>query len=152
MEPTSVDQLTVLRGHSWSSGLHYYDFLQSIRFGRDGWGILTQGDGQAIKIQAKFRYSLPSPSRLSLEFFDTPAFYDPEEIGFARTEENAFREPEFELIAGPHEADCQTMGGMVKRSFPWLLRFHCEPFPIGDEPNETRLEYYGRPLRANEQA
>ena len=38
----------------------------------------------------------------------------------------------------------------MKHSFPWLLRFHSEPFPVGYEPNETLLEYYGRPLRSDQ--
>ena len=133
-------------------GFGYYDFLQSIRFGRDGWGELQQGDGQAMKIQAKFRYAMPASGRLDLEFFDTPDCYDPRGAGFTRTDENAHRELAFELILEPQQADCQTMAGMVKDSFPWLLRFHSEPFPVGDEPNETLLEYYGRPLRSDELA
>jgi hypothetical protein len=152
MQLTSSDQLKVFCGHAWLADLHDYDFVQLIRFGQDGWGELQQGDGQAMKIQAKFRYSMPSPGRLDLEFFDTPAFYNPVELGFTRTDENAYRKLVFELILDPPEADCQTMAGMVKRNFPWLLRFHSEPFPVGDEPDETLLEYYGRPLRSDELA
>ena len=83
---------------------------------------------------------------------DTPESYDPQQLGFERTQENAYRELNFEIIPGPHQADCQTMGGMVKRSFPWLLSFHSEPFPLGYEPSETLLEYYGRPLQPGELA
>jgi hypothetical protein len=152
MESPAAGQLAILRTHVWSAGLQYYDFLQSVRFGREGWGMMTQGDGQAIKVEAKFRYSVQEPGRLHLEFFDTSSCYSPQDLAFERTEENASRYVLFDVIPGPHQASCQTMAGMTTRGFPWLLRFHSEPFPIGYEPSETLLDYYGRPLRADEMA
>jgi hypothetical protein len=109
MHLTPADQLAILRGHAWSTGLDDYAFLQSIRFCTDCSGNMQQGDGQVVKIEVKFSFSVPSAGRLCLEFFDTPAWYNPQELAFARTEENACRQAAFDLVRGPHDVDCQTM-------------------------------------------
>jgi hypothetical protein len=150
MESLSAAQSLIFRSHGWCAGLEWYDFLQSIRFGSDGWGFMNQGDGQSIKIEARFRYSVPGPRSLRLEFFDTPSCYGPEDLSFERTAENAIRDVAFDLLPGPHEVACGTMGGLVRRPFAWLLRFQSEPFPFGHQPSETLLDYYGRTLRPHE--
>jgi hypothetical protein len=150
MESTSADVLSVLRSHAWSAGLHWYDYLQWVQFGMDGSGFMSQGAGQSIKVEARFRYSVPRLGRLHLEFLDTPSCYCAEDLAFERTEGNAIRDVVFDLIPVPHAVGCATMGGMVRRGFAWLLRFHSEPFPVGYEPSVTLLDYYGRPLRADD--
>jgi hypothetical protein len=128
MEATSAGRLSILRDHVWRTGLQWYDLLQVIRFGTDGWGIVMRGAGQHNNLEARFRYSLPEPGRLDLEFFDTPSCSSPERLAFKRTESNAHLEVRFDLIPGRHEAACQTMDGMVRRGFPWLLRFDPAPY------------------------
>jgi hypothetical protein len=44
------------------------------------------------------------------------------------------------------------MGGMVMRRFPWLSRFQSDVLPVGYKRGEPLLDYYGRPLRADEAA
>lgn len=141
------EQLLILRGHEWNAGF-FSDFIQSIDFDPESRGTMFQGDGQAVKIEASFRYELPESGRLIIEFLDTPSCYDPEDLAFERTEDNSTRQLVFDLIPGPHEVDRGTMGGMVKDVFAWQLRFGSEPFPLGYEPAESLLEYYGWPLRS----
>jgi hypothetical protein len=54
MHLTPADQLAILRGHAWSTGLDDYAFLQSIRFCTDCSGNMQQGDGQVVKIEVQF--------------------------------------------------------------------------------------------------
>ena len=146
MDLTTDEQSEILCAHGWSTG-HLYSFIQSIRFGADGWGTMVEGGGQIIQVEARFRHSFVRPGLLQLEFHDTPAWFNPNELGFERDEENAYRQVSFGLVRGPHQVECETMGDPVTVNFLWLLRFGVEPFPVGYQPGTTRLEYHGGVLK-----
>jgi hypothetical protein len=146
--------MAILCSHRWDAGLSDYDYVQEIRFRRNGRGSMGWGGGQAMKFEAEFRYSVPVGNRLDFEFFDEDQPLASGDLAYKRSGVWARWSAVFDLVPGPHETAFGTMAGLTKRSFPYLLRFDREPFPPGCEPGYgiRELDYYGSHLIPGEEA
>ena len=146
MNPNEIDNqrrvLTGLRG-DWSVSAPFYDFLQSLSFGEDGYGEMVYGYAQAVRILVKFKYDLIEPGQMRFEYLDTA-----DDFGkwFAPTENNRYRQVGFEIIEGRHARVIESLDGHGILTCRYALRFDREPFPEQFQPDETDLTYYGWPL------
>jgi hypothetical protein len=135
----------ILTSSSWRVSQPFYDFLQSITFAADGTGEMVYGYAQAIQLLVCFRFTVPQPGRLHVEFLDTvDDVYGPM---FTASEQNRHRDVGFTLEEGEYPRIVQTMGGPRTQVHHYALHFDTDPFPDGYQPDDVHLTYYGELLR-----
>jgi len=135
-----MEKSEILTGSDWNAEPWYYDFLCRIEFNKDGTGTMKFGGGQVLRLIVDFKYEILGEGRVRFEFLDTMKGDLFTNANFERTDINAFRSVEFEIVEGAFVIDKPYIG---KKTYQYLLRFNLSPFPIGTDVERHIVEFYG---------